>query len=147
MSQPLSRCVDRLLMENNYTMVLDLHTGEFSLYFLAKHGSDNYKRSQAMLNKVQKQYCKACRVAVLREVNDSDEGHLFAYAKETYHVEYSFLFEIYGGFMNDKYIPSPLVKCFKVFNPNTARFKNYMVNKWVRAMDLTMREILKDKGR
>jgi len=71
MSQPLSRCVDRLLKDNNYTIVMDLHTGEYSLYFESKHGTENYRRCKEILEDVHKHYCKACRVAVLKEVNDS----------------------------------------------------------------------------
>lgn len=49
MSQPLSRCVDELLKKNNYTMVMDFHTGQYFLYFESKHGSSNYKQCQAIL--------------------------------------------------------------------------------------------------
>lgn len=32
MSQPLSVCVDNLLKHNNYSLVIDIHTGEFTLF-------------------------------------------------------------------------------------------------------------------
>jgi len=62
-------------------------------------------------------------------------------------VEYSFLYEIYGGYANDKNIQGALTKCFKIFNPNTLRFKNYLIDKWVGAIDLTISKVLKIKGR
>lgn len=80
---------------------------------------------------------------MLREVQDSSAGHLFSYAKWSYNVTYSFLFEVYGGYANNKKISGSNIKCFKIFNPNTLRFKNYLIEKWSNALDYTMRSVLK----
>ncbi len=92
MSEPLSQCVRYLLETQNYTLLIDLHTGEYSLFFEANPGTGNYNRLKALMNEVKRQFCKPCRVVTLKEANSTPSGHLYTYASEKYKVEYSLLF-------------------------------------------------------
>lgn len=141
MSQPLSVCVDSLLKTRNYTLVLDIHTGEFSLYFEANRHSSRYNRSKAFLNEIKKNFCSVCRITTLQEARDTSNGHLFAYASRKYNVEYSFLFEIFGGYIHPSMI-SRNAACFKIFNPNSIQTRDFYIDRWMKAMHFTFMHLL-----
>lgn len=107
-------------------MVLDIHTGEYSLFFEAQKQSNKYNSSKRFLNKVKKHFCRHCRVTTLEDANDTSTGHLYAYASNKYNVEYSFLYEIYGGYI-DKGSVDMKGFCFKMFNPNTVQTRDFYI--------------------
>lgn len=130
MSQSLSKCVDSLLSERNYAMVIDLHTGEYSLFHESEPHTAAFNRTSSLLKEVKNKYCKPCRIASISDTPDPS-GHLVTYCRREYHVEYAFLFEVYGGYINRKYVKKYGDKCFKIFNPNFSRFTKYLLKKWV----------------
>ena len=65
---------------------------------------------------------------------------MFKYAATKYQVEHSLCFEIYGGSMKSKY-PTPVGDvdidndlCMKMFNPNTAKSRDFYTDRWVKAV-------------
>lgn len=136
MSEPLTHCIDILLHSRNYTGLLDVHSGEFSLYFDAEKNSEKYNSSKSLLSKIQSNFCRHCMVTTLDELNKTKSGCLYTYASEKLNVEFSFLFEVYSSDIYPKFVSADAYN-FKVFNPNSALSRQFYIDKWAKAIFAT----------